>query len=238
MNSRLEPGELLDNEHQETKNGARVLVIFGPPGSGKGTQAKLLRDLLKVPHVSTGDMLREHTSHGDGLGVDAASWMKSGRLVPDATVDRLVEERLQKPDCAQGAILDGYPRTVEQARSLQSVLRRFEMSQLVIHLKVDYTKVIVRIAGRRQCPRCGLLYNLVANPPKQPGICDRDGETLVIRDDDRESVVRERLETYERQTRPVLEFMGASGWSVCEIVGDDAPPAEVLERIRSCMVLR
>ena len=238
MNSLVEPGELLDNELQESKNGARVLIIFGPPGSGKGTQAKLLRDLLKIPHVSTGDMLREHTSHGDDLGVNAESWMRSGRLVPDATVDRLVEERLAKADCATGAILDGYPRTVEQARSLEAMLRRLGMSQLVIHLKVDYTKVIVRIAGRRQCPRCGLLYNLVANPPKEPGICDRDGEPLVIRDDDRESVVRERLETYERQTRPVLEFLAASGWNVCEVEGSDASPAEVLDRIRDCMVLR
>jgi adenylate kinase len=183
-------------------------------------------------------MLREHTSHGDGLGVDAGSWMRSGRLVPDATVDRLVEERLNEPDCGLGAILDGYPRTVEQARSLETMLRRLGMSQLVIHLKVDYTKVIVRIAGRRQCARCGLLYNLVANPPKEPGICDRDGEPLVIRDDDRESVVRERLETYERQTRPVLEFLAASGGNVCEVEGSDASPAEVLERIRECMVLR
>jgi adenylate kinase len=198
----------------------------------------LLRDLLQIPHISTGDMLREHTSHGDGLGVDAASWMKSGRLVPDATVDRLVEERLNKPDCELGAILDGYPRTVEQARSLEKVLGRLGLRQLVIHLKVDYTKVIVRIAGRRQCARCGLLYNLVANPPKAPGICDHDGQPLVIRDDDRESVVRERLETYERQTRPVLEFLAASGCNVCEVDGSEASPAEILQRIRECMVLR
>ena len=156
----------------------------------------------------------------------------------DATVDRLVEARLQEPDCAAGAILDGYPRTVEQAQSLAAMLQRFGMSQLVIHLKVDYTKVIVRIAGRRQCTRCGTLYNLVANPPKEPGICDRDGEPLVIRDDDRESVVRERLETYEKQTRPVLEFLAASGRKICEVDGDGASPAEVLERIRDCMVLR
>jgi adenylate kinase len=183
-------------------------------------------------------MLREHTSHGDGLGVDAESWMRSGRLVPDATVDGLVEERLDKPDCAIGAILDGYPRTVEQARSLETLLRRLGMGQLVIHLKVDYTKVIARIAGRRQCARCGLLYNLAANPPQEPGICDRDGQPLVIRDDDRESVVRERLETYERQTRPVLEFLSASGWNVCEVEGSEASPAEILQRIRECMVLR
>jgi adenylate kinase len=238
IGSRLEPGELLDNELQEKTVGARVLVIFGPPGSGKGTQAKLLRDLLKIPHISTGDMLREHTSQGDGLGVDAGNWMRSGRLVPDATVDRIVEERLMRPDCTLGAIFDGYPRTIQQGRSLHAMLGRLGMSKLVIHLKVDYTKVIVRIAGRRQCARCGLLYNLVANPPKEPGICDRDGALLVIREDDRESVVRERLETYERETRPVLEFLAESGGKVCEVEGSDASPAEVLQRIRGCMVLR
>jgi adenylate kinase len=234
-----ESGEPLEDELLErSKGAARVLVIFGPPGSGKGTQAKLLRDLLKIPHISTGDMLRERTAHGDSLGVDAATWMKSGQLVPDSTVDRLVEDRLKEPDCRGGAILDGYPRTVEQARSLASVLRQLGMGELVIHLKVDYTKVIVRIAGRRQCASCGLLYNLVANPPKVAGICDRDGQPLVIRDDDRESVVRERLETYERQTRPVLEFLAASGVNVCEVEGGDASPAEILERIRGCMDLQ
>lgn len=228
----------MENELQASSGGAPVIVIFGSPGSGKGTQAKLLRDLLKIPHISTGDMLRERASGGSGLKAEVESRMHAGLLVPDETVDRLVEARLQEPDCAAGAILDGYPRTVEQARSLDAMLRRFGMSQLVIHLKVDYTKVIVRIAGRRQCTRCGTLYNLVANPPKEPGICDLDGEPLVIRDDDRESVVRERLETYEKQTRPVLEFLAASGRKICEVDGGDASPAEVLERVRDCMVLR
>jgi adenylate kinase len=232
----LESGELLENELQAAGSGARVVVIFGPPGSGKGTQAKLLRDLLKIPHISTGDMLRESVVRGDSLGVEVSSRMRAGGLVPDETVDRLVDARLHEPDCAGGAILDGYPRTVEQVRSLDGLLRRLALDQLVIHLKVDYTKVIVRIAGRRQCTCCGTLYNLVANPPKEPGICDRDGQPLVIRDDDRESVVRERLETYEKQTRPVLEFLAASGRKICEVDGSDASPAEVLERIREFMV--
>ncbi len=228
----------MENELQAGRGGAPAIVIFGSPGSGKGTQAKLLRDLLKIPHISTGDMLRERAAGGSVLKADVESRMHAGLLVQDELVDRLVEARLQEPDCAAGAILDGYPRTVEQARSLDAMLQRFGMSQLVIHLKVDYTKVIVRIAGRRQCTRCGTLYNLVANPPKEPGICDLDGQPLVIRDDDRESVVRERLETYEKQTRPVLEFLAASGRKICEVDGDNASPAEVLERIRDCMVLR
>lgn len=228
----------MENELRASGGGAVVIVIFGPPGSGKGTQAKMLRDLLNIPHVSTGDMLRARTAVGPSLGAEVQSQMLAGGLVADDTVDRLVETRLQEPDCERGAILDGYPRTVEQARSLKAMLQMFGFSELVIHLKVDYTKVIVRIAGRRQCTLCGTLYNLVANPPKEPGICDRDGQPLVIRDDDRESVVRERLETYEKQTRPVLEFLAASGRKICEVDGGDASPAEVLERIRDCMVLR
>jgi adenylate kinase len=231
-------GEPLEIQPQAHSAGARVIVIFGPPGSGKGTQAKLLADLLKIPHVSTGDMLRARGAAGAALGADAKSRMLAGGLVADETVDGLVEARLQEPDCAAGAILDGYPRTVEQVRSLDKMLQRFGLSDFVIHLKVDYTKVIVRIAGRRQCARCGTLYNLVANPPNEPGICDRDGQPLVIRDDDRESVVRERLETYEKQTRPVLEFLAASGRNICEVDGGDASPAEVLDRIRDCMGLR
>jgi len=211
--------------------------MFGPPGSGKGTQAKLLGDLLKIPHISTGDMLRACVSRGDALGLEVTGRMRAGGLVPDETVDRLVVERLGQPDCAGGAILDGYPRTVEQVHSLDALLKMLGWGELVIHLKVDYTKVIVRIAGRRQCVRCGTLYNLVANPPKEPGICDRDGQPLVVRDDDQESVVRERLETYERQTRPVLEFLAASGRKICEVDGNDASPAEVLNRIREQMVL-
>lgn len=226
----------MENDLHASK-AARILVIFGPPGSGKGTQAKLLRDLLQIPHISTGDMLRECASRGDELGVEVQQRMRSGGLVPDETVDRLVDGRLRQADCAAGVILDGYPRTVAQAECLAALLETLRMSQLVIHLKVDYTKVIVRIAGRRQCTRCGTLYNLVANPPKEPGICDRDGQSLVIRDDDRENVVRERLETYEKQTRPVLDFLAASGSRICEVNGSDASPAEVLARIRDFMVL-
>ena len=213
-----------------------MLVLFGPPGSGKGTQAKLLTELLGVPHISTGDMLRGMSEADNALAPEVVELMHAGRLVPDEMVNRLVEGRLSRGDCAAGAILDGFPRTVAQAAVLQVMLDRLGFVQLVIHLKVDYTKVIARIAGRRQCPRCGALYNLAANPPRVPGICDRDGETLVIREDDRESVVRERLEAYERLTHPVLEFFAASGRSYCEIEASEALPQEVLEKIRGCMV--
>lgn len=222
-------------EKRDAKPG-RVLILFGPPGSGKGTQAKKLRDALKIPHISTGDMLRERIASGDPLGLEVRSLMESGNLVPDATVAKLVEDRLLAGDCGPGAILDGYPRTVPQAEHLEAFLKRLGCLHLVIHLKVDYTKVIARIAGRRQCVRCGALYNLAANPPKSPGVCDLDGAPLMTREDDRESVVRERLETYERLTRPVLEFFARSQAAFCEVDGSDAGPEQVFERIRACLV--
>ena len=215
---------------------ARVLVLFGAPGSGKGTQAKLLAGLLGVPHVSTGDMLRERVAAGAESGSEVRALMSAGALVSDAMVSRMVEERLKAADCRAGAILDGYPRTLAQAQDLERLLGRLGCLHLAIHLKVDYTKIIARIAGRRQCVRCGTLYNLAANPPKAPGICDHDGEPLTIREDDRESVVRERLEGYERLTRPAIEFFAQPGKPFCEVDGSDAGPEQVFARIRACLV--
>ncbi len=177
------------------------MILFGPPGSGKGTQAKLLRAALGIPHISTGDMLRERIASGDELGLRVKGLMQAGRLVPDDAVNQLVADRIAQADCRDGFILDGYPRTLPQAAYLERLLEERGYRHLVIHLKVDYTKVIARIAGRRVCPVCGTLYSLTSNPPRQPEVCDLDGARLVIRDDDRESVIRERLEAYERQTR-------------------------------------
>jgi len=211
------------------------LILFGPPGSGKGTQAKLLKESLAIPHISTGDMLRERIASDDPLGLQLKELMHAGRLVPDEVVNRLAEERISQPDCCGGFILDGYPRTIQQAEVLDRRLQERGLQTVVIHLKVDYTKVIARIAGRRQCPVCGTLYSLTSNPPRKPEICDLDGAVLVIRDDDKESVIRERLEGYERQTRPVLEFFAASGASVHEVDGYEGSPQEILHRIRGVM---
>ena len=141
------------------------LILFGPPGSGKGTQAKLLRQSLGIAHISTGDMLRERVASGDGLGQEAASIMQSGGLVPDAMVNRMVEERIEQPDCEKGFILDGFPRTVEQARLLAGVLAAKGLNPLVMHLKVDYNVIVSRLSGRRQCPTCGALYSVTSNAP-------------------------------------------------------------------------
>lgn len=186
------------------------LILFGAPGSGKGTQAKLLKQMLGLPHISTGDMLRERVARKDALGLEVEGILQAGGLVSDETVNRLVNDRIGQPDSAQGFILDGYPRTVRQAEILSELLETLAVSTVVVHLKVDYNVVVARLAGRRQCPACGALYSLSPNAPTVSEVCDYDGATLVVRDDDREEVVTERLKAYDRQTAPVLEFFAKS----------------------------
>lgn len=188
-----------------------------------------------MPHISTGDMLRDRIASGDPLGRKVAGIMQSGRLVPDEVVNRLVEDRISQPDCARGLILDGYPRTIQQAIVLEGQLQRKGFQPVVIHLKVDYTKIIARIAGRRQCPVCGALYNLTSHPPIQPETCDLEGARLEVRDDDREEVVRQRLEAYDRQTRPLLEYFAASGQPFHEVDGSEGSPEAILGRIRGLL---
>ena len=209
----------------------RAVVLLGPPGSGKGTQAKMLRERLGVPHISTGDILREHIQTGDRLGLEVKAAVEAGRLVSDELVDGLVSERLGRPDCARGFILDGYPRTLPQAEALSQMLGTRGMSRVVVHLKVDYNKIIERLTGRRQCPRCGTLYNLASNPPKVTGVCDRDGSVLAVREDDRESVIQQRLEAYERMTRPVLEYFSRAGHGFYEVDGNQDTPQATLTSI-------
>ncbi|HXM42444.1 MAG TPA: nucleoside monophosphate kinase [Bryobacteraceae bacterium] len=214
----------------------QAVVLFGSPGSGKGTQAHLLKDCLKVPHVSTGDMLREHIREGNALGVRVAATMQSGTLVRDELVNHLVEERLAEPDAQAGFILDGYPRTREQAEHLCGWLDGRGIRELVIHLIVDYNIIVTRLAGRRQCPRCGTLYNTVSNPPRVDGVCDLDGQALVIRDDDRESVIRQRLAEYESQSRPLIEFFREKGRRLYEIDASDQTPEALLFQV--CRTIR
>jgi adenylate kinase len=206
-----------------------AIALFGPPGSGKGTQAKMLSHCLHIPHISTGDMLRERIQQGAHLAV--AATMHSGALVSDELVNRLVEERLSAPDTANGFVLDGYPRTRAQAEHLISRLDERGIREVVIHLVVDYNRIIGRLTGRRQCPRCGTLYNLAYQPPRADEVCDRDGEKLLVRDDDREEVIRERLDAYECQTRPVLEYLRSAERRMIEVKGDNDPPEIVFQRI-------
>jgi len=214
----------------------KAVVLFGPPGSGKGTQSKFLVARFGIPQISTGDMLRDHIARGDEIGKNIEARMKAGLLVPDELVNELVHKRLSEPDCANGFILDGYPRTRQQAEVLMELLRELKRDEVVIHLVVDYNIIIARISGRRVCPKCGTLYNSSSRPPRVPGICDLDGETLVIREDDRESVVRERLEAYEQQTRPLIEYFRGAGHRLIEVDASQGTPETVFGKILERLV--
>ncbi len=214
-------------------NSRLALVLFGSPGSGKGTQAKFLVKWLGIPQISTGDMLREHVRLGTEIGKSIANRMKAGELVPDHLVNELVLERLSRPDCERGFILDGYPRTPEQAAELQRLLSASGTTEVVIHLVVDYNVIISRMAGRRVCPKCGTLYNAISNRPAQEGVCDHDGETLVVREDDRPEVVRSRLNEYEALTRPVIDFFRQSGVKMFEENASDQAPLSIFEKIQA-----
>jgi adenylate kinase len=184
------------------------------------------------PHISTGDMLRAHITAGDDLGRKAQLLIKAGKLVPDELVNELVEARIVEPDCKAGIILDGYPRTVKQAQVLLGMMERDGFRPAVVHLVVDYEKIVARLSGRRQCPVCGTLYSLTTNPPKVAGKCDLDGNILVTREDDRETVIRERLLEYDSQTLPILSFFQEAGVSLIEINGGGQTPQRILEKIR------
>lgn len=213
----------------------KAIVLFGSPGSGKGTQAKLLTECLGIPHISTGEMLREGVRRGIGVTPKTAAKMQAGILVKDEVVEAMVEERLSQPDAGNGFVLDGYPRTLAQAEYLIRWLGERHSCELVIHLAVDYNIIIARLTGRRECPRCGTPYNVVLRPPKVDELCDLDGEKLVRRDDDREEVIRARLDAYDRQTRPVLEYLRNNGGRVIEVDASNDPPEAVYQKIRQAL---
>jgi adenylate kinase len=193
-----------------------------------------LTERLGIPHISTGDMLRERIGRGAETGQVAAT-MQAGALVSDEVVNNMVENRLGQPDAARGFVLDGYPRTMAQAEHLSAWLEGRGACEVAIHLMVDYNVVIARLTGRRQCPRCGTLYNLAFQSPKVDGLCDKDGEKLIIRPDDREEVIRERLAAYEQETRPVLDYYRKCGVAMIEVDASCDPPQRVFEKICGAM---
>ncbi len=201
------------NETARSRNIGPV-ILLGPPGAGKGTQSKKIVDRYGIPQISTGDLLRENVARGTELGQEAKAIMARGELVPDDLMYGIVAARLREADCKRGFVLDGFPRTAAQAGWLDVFLDKevFDKSEqnpsppIVIQLLVDYNQLLLRIAGRRSCPTCGRLYNIHSQPPLADELCDLDGSKLVVRDDDREEVVSERLATYERQTRPVADY--------------------------------
>jgi adenylate kinase len=198
---------------------AKVLgpVIFlGAPGAGKGTQSKKFVELYGVPQISTGDILREHVSAGTALGRQAKEIMDRGELVSDKIVCMMVETRLSQPDCDRGFILDGFPRTLEQAKWLDGVLatKTYEgkaLAPVVVDFEVSYNQLFKRLTGRRSCPSCGRIYNVHFQPPRVPETCDIDGSKLVTRKDDSEEAISVRLKSYEEQTRPLVEYYRQQG---------------------------
>ncbi len=184
-----------------------VRVIFlGPPGAGKGTQAARLAAQLEVPRVATGDMLRTAIAKKTPLGQEAAPVMEQGHLVPDDLLVALVRERIAEPDCARGFVLDGFPRTLGQAQGLEEMTGGDPRVWVVFDFQVPREVLMLRLSGRRWCPRCQATYHVVNDPPRRDMVCDRDEVELVQRDDDRESVVAHRLEEYDRQTFPLIEY--------------------------------
>jgi adenylate kinase len=208
----------------------RAVIFLGPPGAGKGTQAKQIALSYGVAHLSTGDMFREHVSRGTPLGLRAKPIMERGELVPDDLVLSMVEDRISRPDTANGFILDGFPRTVPQAEKLDGILRRrFKTEPLVVHFVVDKNQLMRRLTGRRVCGIGGEIYNIYDHPPKVPGRCDRDGGELTQRPDDREEVIAERLAAYERQTRPLVDYYRQQG--VLKDVDGMAAPEAVTKNV-------
>ena len=185
----------------------RAVIFLGPPGAGKGTQAKELARHFQVPHLSTGDMLREHVAQGTSLGQQAQPLMARGELVPDSLVLQMVADRIERRDCAHGFVFDGFPRTVAQAQYLGVLLRQHGYKPaIVIHFAIDPQLLLRRITGRRMCKIGGEIYNIYERPPKAEGRCDNDGGELEQRPDDREEIVGPRLAAYEKLTAPLVAY--------------------------------
>lgn len=202
-----------------------VLLLFGPPGCGKGTQSRLISDWLSIPAISTGDLLRTEIKAGSELGKAAQAAITAGALVSDDLVNQILRCRILQADCLQGFILDGYPRTVEQAEFLDAELEETSSGRpIVLHFDVPTDALIGRMTSRRFCPKCGRTYNILSVRPKSPGRCDDDGEPLMVRKDDREDVFRERLKAYNELTRPILAH-----YSDYHQIRGDRSPAYIFE---------
>ncbi len=210
------------------------LILLGPPGAGKGTQAKLLTERFGIPQISTGDILRAAVKAGTPMGVKAKAFMDAGGLVPDEVVVGIVQERLQQADCQQGFILDGFPRTTGQAEALKSTLAGLKMDlDRVVSLEVDVEALVVRLTGRRTCKECGRGFHVRFDPSKQEGVCDACGGALVQRDDDREETIRHRLTVYAEQTAPLITFYRNEG--LLASVDGMAPMVDVQEALLSVL---
>ncbi len=215
------------------------IILLGAPGAGKGTQAKIIVERYAIPQISTGDLLRDHVSRGTDLGKQAKAVMESGKLVSDDLVEGMVAERLSRPDCTRGFILDGFPRTLPQAEWLNKHLagqvfeneQHKKLSPVVISIVVGYNQLLRRLTGRRSCPTCGRIYNVYFQPPRVADLCDVDGAKLVTRRDDCEEVISERLKQYEKDTLPLVEYYRAKG-QLREVNGDQDSNAVSREALK------
>ncbi len=200
------------------------LILLGPPGAGKGTQAKKLVDKLRLPQISTGDLLRAAVRDQTELGMKAKAKMDAGQLVPDDIVIAMVRERLQQDDCRPGFILDGFPRAVSQAEALDKMLEDMGRGlDHVLSIEVPEAELVKRLTGRRSCPDCGAMFHVEFNPPRQEGICDKCGGKLIIRDDDKEETIRQRIAVYREQTEPLKGYYESRGL-LRRIAGSGTPP--------------
>jgi len=211
------------------------IILLGPPGAGKGTQAKKLTQAFAIPQISTGDMLRAAVKNGTELGKKAKAFMDAGGLVPDEVVIGIVKERLAEPDCAKGFILDGFPRTIPQAEALDRVTKELGKEiRFVLSLEVDQKDLMERLCGRRTCTGCGAMYHVKFNPPKVAGKCDKCGTALIQRDDDKEETIKNRLTNYNKATAPLLDYYRNTGKirSVMASGEIDAIYAEIVKILR------
>lgn len=206
------------------------LVLLGPPGAGKGTQAASMVEKYNIVHISTGDLLRAAVKAGTELGKEAKGYMESGQLVPDTLILGLVEERIQKEDCQEGFLLDGFPRTPAQADALDEMLQKLgQKLDAVVNIEVPLDKLMVRLTGRRVCKACGATYHVAFNPSPKGELCGNCGEALIQRADDTEETVKNRLDVYEQQTAPLIDYYTKAG--IIKNINGDQDIKKVLEDI-------
>ncbi len=206
------------------------IIMLGAPGAGKGTQAKQIAGKYGIPHISTGDIFRANIKNGTELGKKAKEYMDQGLLVPDELTCDLVMDRIHEDDCANGFVLDGFPRTIPQAEALTAALEKSgEKMEYAIDVNVPDENIVNRMSGRRACLDCGATYHIVAIPPKQEGICDNCGAKLVLRDDDKPETVQKRLDVYHEQTQPLIDYYNKAG--ILKTVDGTLPMEEVFDEI-------
>ncbi len=210
------------------------IIMLGAPGAGKGTQAKMIAEVYGLPHVSTGDIFRANIKNGTDLGKEAKTYMDKGELVPDELTVRILLDRVSQDDCKNGYVLDGFPRTIPQAEVLDSELTKLgEKIDAAINVDVPDENIVRRMSGRRACVNCGATYHVVHIPPKKEGICDKCGSELILRDDDKEETVKNRLAVYHQQTQPLIDFYDNKG--VLKTVDGTKDSSEVFNDIKKIL---